>query len=427
MGFVKNFLLGAATAAHQVEGNNIHSDFWRQEQMKNGGFAQPSGDAVDHYHRYEEDIRLLAQAGLNAYRFSIEWARIEPEEGRFDERELAHYRDVLACCKANRVTPVVTLHHFSSPAWLIEQGGWESEATVEYFARYAGYIAEHLGGELEYVCTINEANMGVQVAAVAKRYMQQMMRRPAKQGGAGVQAGLDLQTVLAERRKAAAAETMAAFGVEKAETFTTPRTEQGDEIIRRAHRAAVKELKIRCPHLKVGLTLSLHDIQPQTGGEEEALRQWREEFLHYLPDIREDDFLGVQNYTRVLVNADGSMPAPEGAELTQMDYEFYPQGLEHVLRKVTEEFHGTLLVTENGVATADDGRRVVFIDEALAGVKRCVADGLPVAGYFYWSLLDNFEWQKGYSMTFGLIGVDRATQTRYPKGSLRHLGGYAGI
>ena len=162
MTFPKGFLLGASTAAHQVEGNNIHSDLWAQEHMKYTSFAEPSGDAVDHYRRYAEDIALLAGAGLNAYRFSIEWARIEPEEGRFDEAEVEHYRDVIRCCRSHGVEPVVTLHHFSSPKWLIEKGGWEAESTIDYFKRYAVYVIERLGSELSYVCTINEANMGLQ-------------------------------------------------------------------------------------------------------------------------------------------------------------------------------------------------------------------------------------------------------------------------
>lgn len=174
--------------------------------------------------------------------------------------------------------------------------------------------------------------------------------------------------------------------------------------------------------MKVGLTLSLHDIQALPGGEESAAKEWVKEFTHYLPAIAEDDFLGVQNYTRSRIDINGSLPAPEGAELTQMDYEFYPEALEHVIRDVHKDFPGNLIVTENGVATPDDSRRVEFIRRALDGVSRCIADGIPVKGYCYWSLLDNFEWQKGYSMTFGLIAVDRATQKRYPKESLAYLG-----
>ena len=181
-----------------------------------------------------------------------------------------------------------------------------------------------------------------------------------------------------------------------------------------------------CPHVKVGLTLSLHDLQAQPGGEPFAEAAWNEEFTHYLPYIQGDDFLGVQNYTRTLYGPTGQLPAPEGAELTQMDYEFYPQALEHVLRKVAKDFHGDLIVTENGIATADDTRRAAFIEQALAGVQRCVADGLPVKGYFHWSLMDNFEWQKGFAMNFGLIAVDRTTMARTPKPSLAVLGSYAG-
>ena len=173
--FEKGFLVGASTAAHQVEGNNIHSDYWTMEHMKSTSFTEPSLDAVDHYNRYEEDIKLLAEAGLNCYRFSIEWARIEPVEGEFDEKEVEHYRNMLECCKKNGVTPIVTLHHFTSPKWLISKGGWETESTVEYFKRYCAYVAEKLGDELEYIVTINEANMGLQLAAIAKRYMKELL------------------------------------------------------------------------------------------------------------------------------------------------------------------------------------------------------------------------------------------------------------
>ena len=133
--FEKDFLLGASTAAHQVEGNNIHSDYWLMEHMEYSQFVEPSGDAVDHYHRYEEDIRMLAEAGLNAYRFSIEWARIEPEQGKFDANEIEHYRKVIACCRKYGVEPIVTLHHFTSPAWLIRMGGWDNEEVIPPFCR----------------------------------------------------------------------------------------------------------------------------------------------------------------------------------------------------------------------------------------------------------------------------------------------------
>ncbi len=427
MKFDKSFFIGAATAAHQVEGNNTHSDYWAQEHMEHTDFLEPSGDAVDHYNRYGEDIRIMADAGLNAYRFSIEWARIEPAEGQFDEREIEHYRSVIRTCRENGIEPIVTLHHFTSPKWLISKGGWESDDTPAYFARYARYVAAQLGSELRFVCTINEANMGIQVAAIAARYMQQVQAMQ-KSGGASegtVQMGLNLEKMMANQ-KAAAQERMEIFGVAKTECFTSPRTEHGDALVMEAHRAARAAFREICPHVQIGLTLSLHDIQALPGGEEKAKKEWDEEFTHYLPAIEGDDFLGIQNYTRTLIDASGSLPAPEGAELTQMEYEYYPQALEHVIRRAAEEFKGDLIVTENGIATDDDKRREAFIETALSGVSACLTDGIPVKGYLHWSLMDNFEWQKGYSMTFGLVAVDRSTQKRSPKPSLALLGSFTG-
>ena len=314
--------------------------------------------------------------------------------------------------------------HFTSPKWLISKGGWESDETPKLFARYTQYVMEHLGSSLRYVCTINEANMGIQVAAIAKRYMQQMIAKmQSGQTDGTVQMGLNLEKMMANKQ-AAEEERMKIFGVSQTECFTSPRTPHGDEIVMEAHKAARSVIRKISPHIQIGLTLSLHDIQALAGGEENAKKEWEEEFSHYLPAIAEDDFLGVQNYTRTRIGASGTMPVPEDAELTQMDYEFYPQALENVIRKVYKDFKGDLIVTENGIATSDDTRRTAFIKTALSGVNACILDGIPIRGYLYWSLMDNFEWQKGYSMTFGLISVDRTTQKRTPKPSLSVLGSF---
>jgi len=449
--FEREFLIGAATAAHQVEGNNIHSDYWAMEHMKYTNFNEPSLDAVDHYNRYEEDIRMMAEAGLNAYRFSIEWARIEPVEGQFDEKEIEHYRKVLECCRENGIEPIVTMHHFTSPKWVIENGGWEANATVDAFAKYCKYVVEQLGDLMHYVVTINEANMGLQVKAIAERYkrqmmakMQQMMAMQAAQNaeaGNGSQSGnmegtaqigMNFNSMM-ENMKNQQAENVEVFGVAEPQTFVSARTEEGDMLVMRAHVAAKHAMKEVKPELLIGLSLSLHDIQPVEGGEEVAAKEWIEEFTHYIPYIKEDDFFGLQNYTRSLIGADGIMPVPEGAEVTQMDYEFYPEALEHVIRRAYEEFKNAgrtdmpIMVTENGLATSDDTRRVAFIEKATDGVAACKADGISVIGYMYWSLMDNFEWQKGYSMTFGMIAVDRATQKRTAKPSLKFLGKLATV
>lgn len=421
--FPEGFLLGAATAAHQVEGNNTNSDCWAQEQMPHSTYKEKSGPACDHYHRYAEDIRLMKEAGLNAYRFSIEWARIQPEEGVFDEEQIEHYRQVIRCCRENGLEPVVTLFHFSSPVWLIRKGGWEADSVVEDFANYAAYVIRALGSELRYVCTINEANMGLQVAAIARRYTMMAKKAAAASGkeGGGVQMGLNMQAMM-ENMKRQAEENAAAFGTPQPHCFNLGGSEHSDLLTMQCHQAAKKAIKALYPEIQVGLTLSLHDLQPAPGGEERAEAVWAEEFTHYLPYIQGDDFLGVQNYTRTLIGPEEDLPVPDGAERTQMGYEYYPEALEHVLRAVAKEFHGDLIVTENGLSCDDDARRVAFIRTATDGVARCIADGLPVKGYFYWSLLDNFEWQMGYQMRFGLVAVDRATMERTPKESLRVLG-----
>ena len=368
----------------------------------------------------------MADAGLNAYRFSIEWARVEPEEGHFNEREIEHYRSVIRCCRDNGIEPVVTLMHFTSPAWLIRRGGWESEETIELFRRYAAYVTEKLGSEIRYICTINEANMGLQLAAIARRFtlMAQQAQQNAKNAEGTVQVGMNFQKMM-ENMKYAAMENMEVFGTAQPQIFVSSRTSAGDALVFRAHQAAKAAIKSTRPEIRVGITLSLHDLQALPGGEAAAAAAWEEEFRHYLPFIQGDDFLGVQNYTRTQYGPEGQLPCPPGAELTQMDYEFYPEALEHVIRRVHEDFTGDLIVTENGIATADDTRRVEFIRRALAGIENCISDGIPVKGYCHWSLMDNFEWQKGFSMTFGLIAVDRTTQKRTPKHSLHVLGTYA--
>ncbi|MBE5917843.1 MAG: glycosyl hydrolase family protein [Pseudobutyrivibrio ruminis] len=433
MKFDDNFMLGASTAAHQVEGNNVNSDYWIMENMEYSQFVEPSKDAVDHYRKYEEDIKMLADAGLNTYRFSVEWARIEPEQGHFDEQEIEHYRKVIKCCRDNGVEPIITLMHFTSPAWLIKLGGWDNEKVIELFANYAKYVAEQLGSEINYICTINEANMRLQIGALMERFKKQMMAKMAGNNESAdnaymegqVQVGLNLENPM-EKMKKIAEENVKAFGTPEPHTFVSATDENGDMIVIKAHQAAKAAIKAVNPDIKVGITLSLHDCQWTTGGEANARKEWNEEFGHYIEYIKDDDFFGLQNYTRTIYGPNGIVPVPEGTPMTLMDYEVYPEALEHVIRRVNKEMPGVdIIVTENGIATADDKQRVEFIDTALAGVQKCINDGIPVKGYCHWSLMDNFEWQKGYALTFGLCAVDRTTQTRIPKPSLKHLGSFS--
>jgi beta-glucosidase len=420
--FPSNFMIGAATAAHQVEGNNKNSDFWVMEHAPDSLYKEPSLDAVNHYRKFKEDILLLAEAGGNAYRFSIEWARIEPEKGLFDEKEVEHYKEVLRFCHQQQITPIVTLHHFSSPKWLISEGGWESEQTIHYFENYCRFIISELGDLIPYICTINEANMGKQIKKIMKRMMKRH-KAENKLGDGEVQVGLNVD--MKHKMENYYRFLGEAFAVDPRQVhpFLTARSENGEQMIMTCHQRARQVIKELRPSIKVGITFSLYDHQALPGGEEHAKNEQYEDFLNYLPYIQEDDFLGVQNYSRKIHGPNGVVSPDEHTRLTKMGYEYYPEALANVLRFVSEYWHKPIVVTENGISTTDDHERIEFIERALTGVYQCIEEGIPVIGYTYWSLLDNFEWQLGYEQTFGLIAVDRKTQTRYPKKSLSFLGG----
>lgn len=409
MKFNDDFLLGASTAAHQVEGNNVHSDFWALEKMEYSMFKEPSHLTCNHYNRYEEDLNLLKSANLNAYRFSIEWARIEPIEGSFDENEIKHYLNVIDACHERNIEPIVTLHHFTSPKWLIEKGGWENPNVVEYFKRYTTYVVDKIQKKVNYVCTLNEANIGLQISKIMKN-------RSAKMSDAQVGLGVPKEYLLAIE------EAKQVFGVTNVNHFLSPRTMKGDKIICDCHVVAKEVIKTINPSIKVGITLSLHDFQALAGCESFAKKEWDEEFTHYLPYIKDDDFFGLQNYSRKIIGNNGDVILPEDSTFTDMGYENYPQALENVIRKVARDINLPIMITENGISTTDDIKRIEFITKALAGVKSCKDSGINIIGYTHWSLLDNFEWMLGYAQQFGLISVDRKTLNRTAKPSLDFLG-----
>jgi beta-glucosidase len=402
--FPEGFLWGTATAAHQVEGNNVNSDVWVLEHTPKSPYVEPSGDACDHYHRYRSDIALLAELGFNAYRFSIEWARIEPEEGEFSLAVLEHYRDMLRACQEQSITPIVTFHHFSSPRWLMGRGGWESKKTPDRFARYCERATRYLGDLIGAACTINEANIA---AVMTKMGFAPDIKRLRKQGW-----WLEASQTLGVSPK-------------RLSPFIYAASPKAEKMILRAHRQAVEAIKSASGNFPVGITLALQDIQPAQGGEKFAARMRREINDVFLESLHGDDFIGVQVYSRSRVGRKGFLPPEEGVELTEMRYEFWPEALEAAIRDAVAKSGLPVIVTENGIATTDDTRRIEYVRRALQGVSNCLRDGLPVRGYTYWSAFDNFEWSLGYRPTFGLIAVNRETQERTVKPSARWLGAIA--
>ncbi|CAI7976522.1 Glycoside hydrolase family 1 [Frankia sp. Hr75.2] len=400
--FPEGFLWGASTAAHQVEGGNVNSDMWRSEWAKNSTFTEPSGDACDHYHRYPEDIATLAGLGLNAYRFGVEWARIEPEEGYFSRAALDHYRRMVGTCLEHGVTPVVTYSHFSTPRWFADAGGWSNPAAADRFARYAGRVTEHIGDLVPWVCTFNEPNV------ISLMVHLGVIPAASRDETLGLSTGNEGQ----DPGEARSGEALSGAA------WAAPSV----EVMANAHRKAVEAIKSGPGNPAVGWTLALIDLQPADGGEQrwQAVRQAA--LLDWLDVSRDDDFVGVQTYTRERIGPTGVLPVPADTPATQTGWEIYPQALGHTVRLAAEQAGVPVLVTENGMATDDDDARIAYTTAALEGLAGAIADGVDVRGYLHWTLLDNFEWTSGYEMTFGLIAVDRTTFTRTVKPSARWLG-----
>jgi beta-glucosidase len=381
--FPDGFLWGASTAAHQIEGNNVNSDWWRKEHDPAAKIAEPSLDACDSYHRWQQDMDLLAGLGFTDYRFSVEWARIEPVRGSFSRAEIAHYRRMVEGALARGLRPMVTLHHFTVPQWFADLGGWTADGAVELFARYVAQCAPIIADGVRHVCTINEPNM-IAVMAGAE-----------KAGDQGFPpAGL-------------------------------PAPDEGTTLaVIAAHRAAVAAVRSLGLGVQVGWSIANQVYQALPGAEEvtAAYRRPREDV--FIEAARGDDWIGVQSYTRTRIGPGGPIPAPGEAERTLTQWEYYPAAVGHALRH-TAGIVGRdvpLIVTENGIATSDDTRRIDYYTGALQEVATAIEDGLNVQGYLAWSALDNYEWGS-YKPTFGLIAVDPVTFARAPKPSAVWLGG----
>lgn len=397
--FPEKFMWGVAGAAHQVEGGNVNSDSWVLEHVPGSPFAEPSGDACDHYHRYPQDIALIASLGFNSYRFSIEWARIEPEEGEFSFAALEHYRRMLAACHEHGLTPIVTYHHFTSPRWFAAKGGWEVQQNAELFARYCERATAHLGDLIGAGCTLNEPNLGLALQAMGVMPPDEVFANAPYRAAAAKAVGSDLFSAFPNCQHALARDTFL-----------------------KAHRLACDAIKSQRGSFPVGITLALMDHQAVPGGEafRDRVRSAVDDV--FLETAKQDDFIGVQTYSRTRFGPDGILPGEEGVERTQMGYEFYPEALEGTIRYAAGYTGKPIIVTENGLGSEDDSKRIEYIQRALNGVARCVRDGIDVHGYCYWSVFDNFEWSMGYRPKFGLIAVDRQTQTRTLKPSAKWLG-----
>jgi len=400
--FPKGFIWGAATAGHQIEGNNTNSDSWALENVKPSVYAEPSRDACNSFEMWATDLDLVKAMGLNSYRFSLEWPRIEPEEGLFSLAMLNHYKAMIEGCRARGITPIVTFNHYTAPLWFAGRGGWTNPQAPSYFARFCERAAKHLAEHIGYATTLNEPN----IMNVLKVVLP-------PQAIAGQHAMLE-----------AAAR---AHGVTK---FAAGNAIEIDDIAlatkhliagHKAARAAIKGVR---PDLPVGVSLSMFD--DQASGKNSIRDQMLGELYGpWLDAVKGDDFLGVQNYERQVWGDKGKLPIPADAMRTVTGAEIYPASLANSVRFAHKATGCPIMVTEHGIAVDDDTIRARVIPVALHGLKQVIDDGVPVLGYVHWSLLDNFEWIFGYHVHYGLHSVDPQTFARTPKPSAAVLGAIA--
>jgi len=405
--FPKDFYWGVSTAAHQVEGNNTNSDWYAWE--KAGGSPDLSGNACDFYHRYDSDFQLAQNIHQNAFRLSVEWARIEPSQGEFSQQEIQHYRDVLKSAHAHGMKTFVTLHHFTNPLWMTSVGGWLHPRSHLMFRRFVDKVVQELGSEIDSWITINEPNVYVLTG-----YLVGVSPPGHKDIGSAIKAYANLA---------------------------------------QAHAEAYESIHQVYPHAQVGFAHHMRVEQPahQYNPAEALLAHWVDRFwnwqfldaiqsgtinFHFGPLYRVKrkfpklkgalDFLGINYYTRDKIRLDFSSPtlfslkpppADKTVEFTGM--EIYPKGLGTLLKQ-SAHYHWPIIITENGMADAKDLRRPKFICDHLAQVLKAMDQGVDVRGYFHWSLIDNFEWSLGYPPKLGLYEVNLVTQERTlrPSGKL---------
>jgi beta-glucosidase len=383
--FPEGFLWGAATSAYQVEGGNSNSDWWPWEKQAG---KENSGFACRHYDYFEQDFALAGSLQHNAHRFSIEWSRIEPEEGKFSEKEIKHYVDVVLSLKAHRIEPIVTLHHFTNPVWFGRSGGWEDKKSIARFSRYCDFVVRALAPHVSYWVTINEPTVYISHAFIFGVWPPQgksFLRAKKVQDNLAVAHIRSYSLIHNIYKELGLSKPLAGFS-QFTQAFV-PCTE------RRRDRFAAA---LRNSWFNLG-------------------------FIDYVARHRAMDFIGVNYYSRQLVELkkcgignlvwdtcqNNHRPLPKNS----LGWDIYPEGLSGILMHL-KKYGLPVIITENGICTSDDNQRWEYLAAHLKNIHMAMEKGVLVKGYLYWSLMDNFEWDKGFGPRFGLIDVDYRTYLR---------------
>jgi len=381
--FPKDFFWGASTSSYQVEGNNIYSDWWHWEKKKGLIF---SGDACRHYELYQQDFDLAKLLNHNAHRFSIEWARVEPQEGKFNEKAIQHYKkEVVLALKERNLEPIVTLNHFTLPYWLAQSGGWLNKKSINYFLRYVEKIVYHLNRDVKFWITINEP-----MVYIYQAYLKGVWP-PEKKS--------ILKALMVYRRLVYA--HIKAY-----------------HLIHRIYKEEKKDFPCVsiAQHLRGFFCLNnnLYYYYKLIQNIKDYLFNFM--FLDKLVKNKSLDFIGINYYTSEFLPT--NHPQLKKIPKSNLGWFVYPEGLYTLLLKL-KRYNLDIFILENGISTDDDNQRISFIRDHLKQINLAMQSGINILGYLYWSLIDNFEWDKGFMARFGLIEIDYSNFKRNIRESAR--------
>lgn len=421
MAFSKEFLWGAASAAYQVEGAYLEDgkglgiwDALNESKIKHG---ENGNVACDHYHRYKEDVALMKEIGLKSYRFSVSWPRVMPEEGRINKKGLEFYKNLVEELVSAGIEPMCTLYHWNLPMWIYEKGGWKCDKVSDYFAEYAEVVVNALSDKVKYWMTINEPQIFIGLGHLTGMHAP-FLEEPENVGY------LSRNVMLAHGKAVMAirehAKKKPLIGMAPTGSVTAPFAED-KESVEKAIELSYKTERFVFDTDYWADSMVLGVVPESLKG---ILTEEDMKIIH-----QPLDFFGFNIYNTMNYLDGFGMKNPDvypGLPRTSMDWPITPDALYWAPKLHYERYHLPILITENGMANNDfimrdgkvhDPQRIDYIHSYLLNLKKAVSEGVPVIGYMYWSVMDNFEWGEGYDKRFGLIYVDYRTQKRTLKDS----------
>jgi len=373
--FPKGFLWGAATSSYQIEGDNSISDWWQWEEQ--GKTKDKSGKTCDYWNRWKSDHALLTELGVNSFRLSLEWSRIEPREGEFSEEAIQNYREILENLKNRNIKTVVTFWHWTSPIWFQEKYGLHKKESQEIFARYGKKIIDELGNLINIIVVINEPMMPLAFGFLNGKYPP------------GIKC--PIRYWKASRNLSAAYKEIYNYSKEK-----NPKTPVGITTLYNLFEPTNKFNPIN--QLIIWI----------------AKKFWNDSFFDKIKN--QCDYYGLDYYFHRVLGIFGDKVNKE-AKRNDMGWEIYPEGLEKTLQEIWKKYHLPIYIMENGLADGKDQYRSDFIREHINYMKKAMENGVEVKGYLHWSFMDNYEWLYGYEPRFGLVEIDYNTLERKPRKS----------